>query len=111
MDLLPSPDSSGWSHNIPTDDGHEMDQVFSFDGQNNALEVPESVFNHMLHEQFTISAWLRHGDYSATSQSKAPKEHIFCMSDGNGEYMPSGLFVENHYWTSILNELLELACG
>ncbi|CAG5135956.1 unnamed protein product, partial [Candidula unifasciata] len=84
VDLLPSPDSSGWSHNIPTDDGHEMDQVFSFDGQNNALEVPESVFNHMLHDQFTISAWLRHGESLASSQAKAPKEHIFCMSDGNG---------------------------
>ncbi|CAG5130515.1 unnamed protein product, partial [Candidula unifasciata] len=84
VDLLPSPDTAEWSHNIPTDDGHEMDQVFSFDGQNNALEVPESVFTHMLHDHFTVSVWLRHGPVQASSQSKAPKEHILCMSDGEG---------------------------
>lgn len=84
VDLLPSPSSADWSHNIPTDDGHEMDQVFSFDGQSNALEVPESVFNHMLHKHFTISAWLRHGEPPKTSGSKTPKEHILCMSDGDG---------------------------
>ncbi|XP_005090315.1 calsyntenin-1 [Aplysia californica] len=84
VDLLPSPDSAEWSHNIPTDDGHEMDQVFSFDGESNALEVPESVFNHMLHEHFTISAWLRHGSPQSSRQAKAPKEHILCMSDGDG---------------------------
>ncbi|KAH9514163.1 Calsyntenin-1 [Bulinus truncatus] len=84
VDLLPSPSSADWAHNIPTDDGHEMDQVFSFDGQSNALEVPESVFNHMLHKQFTISAWLRHGEPQQLNNSKLPKEHILCMSDGDG---------------------------
>uniref|UniRef100_A0A2C9KR50 Cadherin domain-containing protein n=1 Tax=Biomphalaria glabrata TaxID=6526 RepID=A0A2C9KR50_BIOGL len=84
VDLLPSPSTADWAHNIPTDDGHEMDQVFSFDGQSNALEVPESVFNHMLHKQFTISAWLRHGEAQQQNNSKVPKEHILCMSDGDG---------------------------
>jgi hypothetical protein len=84
VDLLPSPSSADWTHNIPTDDGHEMDQVFSFDGQSTALEVPESVFNHMLHDHFTISAWLRHGQVSVLNQTKPPKEHILCMSDGEG---------------------------
>ncbi|XP_059160470.1 calsyntenin-1-like isoform X2 [Physella acuta] len=84
VDLLPSPSSADWSHNIPTDDGHEMDQVFSFDGVTNALEVPESVFNHMLHKHFTISAWLRHEEMPVANQSKPPKEHILCMSDSDG---------------------------
>ena len=43
-----------------------MDQVFSFDGEDTALEVPEAVFNHMLHQHFTISAWLRHGAAEAS---------------------------------------------
>lgn len=83
---MPSPDTEGWTHNIPTDDGHEMDEVFSFDGHSTALEVPESVFNHVLHKRFTISAWLRH-DASQVSypQAKSPKEHIVCMSDGDGK--------------------------
>ena len=63
-----------------------MDQVFAFDGESNALEVPESVFNHMLHEHFTISAWLRHGPSSVPKHSKAPKEHILCMSDNDGGF-------------------------
>lgn len=85
VDLLPSPESSGWAHNIPTDDGHEMDQVFSFDGHSNALEVPDSVFDHVLHRHFTVSAWLRHDDSNVMRhQAKSPKEHIVCMSDGDG---------------------------
>lgn len=87
-DLLPNPGSSGWSHNIPTDDGFEMDRIYSFDGENTALEVPQNAFNHTLHKRFTISAWLRHGYTKAasgrTSRSKLPKEHIVCMSDGDG---------------------------
>ena len=87
-DLLPNPGSTGWSHNIPTDDGFEMDRIYSFDGENTALEVPQNAFNHTLHKRFTISAWLRHGFTQGvsghTSRAKLPKEHIVCMSDGDG---------------------------
>ncbi|ESO95730.1 hypothetical protein LOTGIDRAFT_116621 [Lottia gigantea] len=82
-DLLPPPSSAEWTKNIGTDDGHESDQVFYFDGDNAAI-VPEDHFNHTLDNEFTISTWMKHvfDDNYQQGHSKHPKEHIMCMSDG-----------------------------
>ncbi|XP_067658784.1 calsyntenin-1-like [Haliotis asinina] len=83
VDLLPSPSLAAWTRNLPTDDGHESDQLFSFDGHSNAVEVPDVHFNHTIHEHFTISTWMKHEALeSYSSQHRAPKEHVLCMSDG-----------------------------
>ncbi|KAK7486162.1 hypothetical protein BaRGS_00022628 [Batillaria attramentaria] len=87
VDLLPSPWRADWTKNLPTDDGHMMDQIFSFDGQGNAVEVPAGHFDHELGDHFTISTWMKH-DFPeggpVTGHHSAPKEHILCMSDGEG---------------------------
>ncbi|KAK6175300.1 hypothetical protein SNE40_013791 [Patella caerulea] len=83
VDLLPPPPLADWTQNLQTDDGHESDQVFFFNGENAAI-VPENYFNHTLDQQFTISTWMKHDfsdDYD-TPHKKVEKEHILCMSDG-----------------------------
>ncbi|XP_061162635.1 calsyntenin-1-like [Saccostrea echinata] len=83
VDLLPSPSlTSSWTRFLPTDDGKESDQVFYFDGENNAVEVPENIFNHTLHKHFSIMMWMKH-EHSEIKGKKYPKEHILCMSDGD----------------------------
>ncbi|CAG2212955.1 CLSTN1 [Mytilus edulis] len=86
IDLLPSPGvGTGWTKNLPTDDGKESDQIFYFDGKTNAVEVPKASFNHTLHKHFTISTWMKHTFSEDTeAKKKAQKEHILCNSDGDG---------------------------
>lgn len=85
VDLLPSPSlTTSWTQYLPTDDGKESDQVFYFDGQSNAVEVPENHFNHSLHKHFTIMTWMKH-EHADLKDKKFPKEHILCMSDGESK--------------------------
>ncbi|KAK7094297.1 calsyntenin-1-like [Littorina saxatilis] len=86
VDLLPSPWQAEWTKTLPTDDGHLMDQIFSFDGQHNAVEVPAGHFDHKLGQHFTISTWMKHDfpEGGPVKSHNAPKEHIVCMSDGEG---------------------------
>lgn len=85
VDLLPSPWRADWTKNLPTDDGNMMDQIFSFDGQSNAVEVPAGHLDHELGDHFTISTWMKH-DFPEGGPRRghhsAPKEHVLCMSDG-----------------------------
>lgn len=77
---------TGWTKNLPTDDGKESDQIFFFDGKTNAVEVPKASFNHTLHKHFTISTWMKHTFSEDTeAKKKAQKEHILCNSDGDGK--------------------------
>ncbi|XP_029651355.1 calsyntenin-1 [Octopus sinensis] len=87
VDLLPSPSVATWTSSLPTDDGKESDQIFAFDGQTNAVEVPDGHLNHSLTSHFTISTWMKREHNSKrfggqSSPNKARKEHILCMSDG-----------------------------
>lgn len=85
VDLLPSPSlATTWTQSLHTDDGHESDQVFYFDGRTNAVEVPNSHFDHMLHHHFSISTWMKHElvQETHTKSKHGEKEHILCMSDG-----------------------------
>lgn len=82
VDLLPSPSlTTSWTQYLPTDDGKESDQVFYFDGESNAVEVPENRFNHTLRKHFTIMTWMKH-EHAELKDKKYRKEHILCMSDG-----------------------------
>jgi len=92
IDLLPSPSAStggarSWTHELPTDDGHESDQIFAFDGRTTALEIPVMTMEPTLGDKFTISTWMKHeeGKDSDEVVPKGAKEHIICHSDGEGE--------------------------
>uniref|UniRef100_A0A674ND60 Calsyntenin-1 n=1 Tax=Takifugu rubripes TaxID=31033 RepID=A0A674ND60_TAKRU len=75
VELLPAPSSSAnWTVGLPTDNGHDSDQVFEFNGTQ-AIKVPEGMVNTNLKEPFTISVWMRHGP------GAHEKETILCNSD------------------------------
>ncbi|XP_016381515.1 calsyntenin-1 isoform X3 [Sinocyclocheilus rhinocerous] len=75
VELLPAPsNSANWTVGLPTDNGHDSDQVFEFNGTQ-AIKVPEGVVSTTLKEPFTISVWMRHGP------GGREKETILCNSD------------------------------
>ncbi|XP_049609973.1 calsyntenin-1 isoform X4 [Syngnathus scovelli] len=74
-ELLPAPSSStNWTVGLPTDNGHDSDQVFEFNGTQ-AIKVPDGLVSTSLQEPFTISVWMRHGP------GAHEKETILCNSD------------------------------
>ncbi|XP_072100892.1 calsyntenin-1 isoform X4 [Mobula birostris] len=78
VDLLPSPSSStNWTVGLPTDNGHDSDEVFEFNGTQ-AVKIPDGILTTNLEETFTISVWMRHGPGSAI---QGGKETILCNSD------------------------------
>lgn len=75
VELLPAPSSAtNWTVGLPTDNGHDSDQVFEFNGTQ-AVKVPEGVASTSLKEPFTVSVWMRHGP------GAQEKETILCNSD------------------------------
>uniref|UniRef100_A0A671T7M2 Calsyntenin-1-like n=1 Tax=Sinocyclocheilus anshuiensis TaxID=1608454 RepID=A0A671T7M2_9TELE len=75
VELLPAPsNSANWTVGLPTDNGHDSDQVFEFNGTQ-AIKVPEGVVSTTLKEPFTISVWMRHGP------GGREKETILCNTD------------------------------
>ncbi|XP_076421781.1 calsyntenin-1 isoform X4 [Peromyscus maniculatus bairdii] len=74
-ELLPSPSGSlNWTVGLPTDNGHDSDQVFEFNGTQ-AVRIPDGVVSLGPKEPFTISVWMRHGPFGRK------KETILCSSD------------------------------
>ncbi|KAM4652050.1 calsyntenin-1 [Discoglossus pictus] len=74
-ELLPTPSSTtNWTIGLPTDNGHDSDQVFEFNGTQ-AVKIPEGIVTADLKEPFVISVWMRHGPGSQE------KETILCNSD------------------------------
>ncbi|XP_060573318.1 calsyntenin-1-like [Ruditapes philippinarum] len=87
VDLLPTPSlTSNWTNAIPTDDGHDGDKVYMFNGVDIAVEVPNNHIDHKLRRHFTISTWMKHTypNTVVSSHKKGNKEHLLCMSDGDG---------------------------
>uniref|UniRef100_A0A0K8SB61 Cadherin domain-containing protein n=1 Tax=Lygus hesperus TaxID=30085 RepID=A0A0K8SB61_LYGHE len=64
---------------VSTDDGHEADQIFEFDGVSSAISVPQTMLDHGLASTFTMSVWLKHKHH--TELDKHAKEHIICSAD------------------------------
>ncbi|KAI4454344.1 calsyntenin [Holotrichia oblita] len=80
IDLLPSPGlGAEWTKPLISDEGHESDQMFEFDGASTAVTVPMSVLDHNLASSFTIATWMRHAMHP--EQDKHIKEHILCSAD------------------------------
>lgn len=69
---------------MPTDDGHESDQIYEFDGTSNAVVVPESTLNHNLTDNFTVAFWMKHEPYPDHNDTHM-KEHIICNADDHSE--------------------------
>lgn len=69
-----------WTVGLPTDNGHDSDQVFEFNGTQ-AVRVPDGVVSVNPKEPFTISVWMRHGPFGRK------KETILCSSDKTGRLM------------------------
>lgn len=87
VDLLPPPSlTSNWTNAIPTDDGQDGDKVYMFNGVDIAVEVPNGHVDHRLQKHFTISTWMKHTfpNTVVTNHKKGNKEHLLCMSDGDG---------------------------
>ena len=84
VELLPAPSSSAnWTVGLPTDNGHDSDQVFEFNGTQ-AIKVPDGMVSTTLKEPFTISVWMRHGP------GAQEKETVLCSSDKTGDLSPRG---------------------
>lgn len=80
VDLLPSPGiGSEWTKSLPTDEGHESDQIFEFDGESSAVAIPSDVLDHNLATTFTIATWMKHKQNP--DQDKHVKEHVLCSAD------------------------------
>lgn len=80
IDLLPSPGlGAEWTKPLVSDEGHESDQMFEFDGSSTAVTVPTHVLDHNLAAVFTVSTWMRHGQHPG--QDKHVKEHVLCSAD------------------------------
>lgn len=77
-ELLPTPsNTANWTVGLPTDNGHDSDQVFEFNGTQ-AVKVPDNVVTVDMKEPFVISVWMRHGPGSRE------KETVLCNSDKTG---------------------------
>lgn len=86
IDLLPSPGvGAEWTKPLISDEGHESDQMFEFDGSSTAVSIPNSVLDHNLPPTFTIATWMRHGQHAA--DDKRSKEHILCSADDHSKYL------------------------
>lgn len=85
VDLLPSPGlGAEWTKPLVSDEGHESDQMFEFDGTSTAVAVPAHVLDHNLASVFTIATWMRHGQHPG--QDRHVKEHILCSADDHSKY-------------------------
>ncbi|XP_045466915.1 calsyntenin-1 isoform X1 [Harmonia axyridis] len=80
IDLLPSPGvGAEWTKPLISDEGHESDQMFEFDGSSTAVSIPNHVLDHNLPPTFTFATWMRHAQHP--NQDKHIKEHILCSAD------------------------------
>ncbi|XP_069597879.1 calsyntenin-1 isoform X4 [Ranitomeya imitator] len=74
-ELLPSPsNAANWTVGLSTDNGHDSDQMFEFNGTQ-AIKVPDGIVTADLKEPFVISVWMKHGP------GGRDKETILCNSD------------------------------
>ncbi|XP_022090488.1 calsyntenin-1-like isoform X2 [Acanthaster planci] len=79
-DLLPSPSlGQKWTEDLLTDEGHDSEQIYEFDGEESAVIIPEKYAPSNLTYRFSISYWMKHGETEGLN-----KEHILCSSDSEG---------------------------
>ncbi len=80
FDLLPTPSlGQKWTEDLLTDEGHDSEQIYEFDGEESAVVIPEKYAPGNLTSQFSIAFWMKHGETEGLN-----KEHILCNSDSEG---------------------------
>ncbi|XP_038075570.1 calsyntenin-1-like isoform X2 [Patiria miniata] len=80
FDLLPSPGmGQKWTEDLLTDEGHDSEQIYEFDGEESAVIIPEKYAPTNLTNRFSVSFWMKHGETEGLN-----KEHIMCSSDSEG---------------------------
>ncbi|XP_050697797.1 calsyntenin-1-like [Eriocheir sinensis] len=80
VELLPAPGAGReWTAGLHSDEGHEGDLIYQFEGDSSGAVVPESVLPHNLTNTFTISTWLKHKAHP--NMDKHTKEHVLCTAD------------------------------
>lgn len=90
--MLPNPGlGTEWTRSLPSDEGHESDQIFEFDGSSTAAIVPNSVLDENLSHTFTIATWMKHKQNP--EQDRRAKEHILCSADDHSKCSSIFLFV------------------
>ncbi|KAK8389910.1 hypothetical protein O3P69_012838 [Scylla paramamosain] len=95
VELLPAPGAGReWTAGLHSDEGHEGDLIYQFEGDHSGAVVPESVLHHNLTNIFTISTWLKHKSHPG--MDKHVKEHILCTADDHKmNRHHTALFVRN----------------
>lgn len=95
IELLPAPGAGkDWTAGLHSDEGHEGDLIYEFEGDSSGAIVPESVLDHNLTNIFTISTWLKHKSHP--NMDKHTKEHILCNADDHKmNRHHTALFVRN----------------
>lgn len=84
VDLLPNPGiGTEWTKNLPSDDGHESDQIFEFDGSSSAI-IPGTVLDEALSHTFTVATWMKHKQ--SPDQDHHTKEHVICSADDHSQF-------------------------
>lgn len=82
FDLLPTPNvGEKWTEDLNTDQGHDSDQIYEFDGVESAVIVPKKFAPQNLTDRFSMSFWMKHG-----LNRGGNKEHILCNSDKVGKF-------------------------
>ncbi|XP_069178711.1 calsyntenin-1 [Procambarus clarkii] len=95
IELLPAPGAGkDWTAGLHSDEGHEGDLIYEFEGDSSGAIVPESVLDHNLTNIFTISTWLKHKSHP--NMDKHTKEHVLCNADDHKmNRHHTALFVRN----------------
>ena len=83
-DLLPRPNAGEqWTKKLTSDNGNESDQIYQFDGVQDAVIIPEQFAPpDNLTSTFTISFWMKHRNIVG-----GDPEYIVCKSDSKGEVL------------------------
>lgn len=80
VDLLPTPGlGTEWTKSLPTDEGHDSDPMFEFDGSSTAVVVPDGLVSSNPGDNFTIATWMKHA--SQPDLDRHAKEHVICKAD------------------------------
>ncbi|XP_071485270.1 calsyntenin-1-like [Diadema antillarum] len=92
-DLLPRPNAGEqWTKKLTTDTGNESDQIYQFDGVQDAVIVPSQFAPpDNLTERFSISFWMKHHNVVGGEQ-----EYILCKTDSKGSNRHHyGIYIHN----------------
>ena len=97
---MPTPSlGQKWTEDLITDEGHDSEQIYEFDGEESAVVIPEKYAPGNLTSRFSISYWMKHGETEGHG-----KEHILCSSDSEGRFLSKGKTKSGHKFQLMLSQ-------